>query len=163
MDCVKPHKISAHSEIFIHIFSIGYLIELKFCEASRNSFSNRALKFQLSILKKQKDKILKKYEISQESTGFNIKTTSFVYCPNFQQRFWFDGQVILNLCLADIEQIFRLYISSWSADKQLMLSWCLADFQLTFWVPFSIILSNIDQLVFSYTWLINSWCSAVNP
>ena len=132
---MKPHKISAHSEIFIHIF-IGCLIELKFCEASRNSFSNRGLKFQLSILKKQENKILKKYKISQESTGFNIKTTSFVYCHNFQRRFWFDGQVIFNLCLADIEQIFRLFISSWSADKQLMLSWCLADIQLTFWVPF---------------------------
>ena len=31
---------------------------------------------------------LKKYFLSQEWTGFNIKTTSFVYWLNFQWRFW---------------------------------------------------------------------------
>ena len=37
--------------IVIFIFSIGCLIELKFCEVSRNSFSNRCWKCQFSILK----------------------------------------------------------------------------------------------------------------
>ena len=54
----EPHKISTHSVIFI--FSIGCLIELKFCEVSRNSFSNRYWKFQLSILKNKKSFISKK-------------------------------------------------------------------------------------------------------
>ena len=39
-------------------------------------------------LEKQKSFIPKKYELSQEWTGFNIKTTNFAYWPNFQQRIW---------------------------------------------------------------------------
>ena len=79
---VKPHKISTHSA-----HSDSCLIELKFCEVSRNSFSNRCWKFQLSIFRNKKVLFLKKIELSQEWTGCNIKTTSFVYWPNFQQRF----------------------------------------------------------------------------
>ena len=72
---------------FILIFSMGSLNELQFCEVSRNPQSKRCWKFQLSILKNKKVLFLKNYFLSQEWTGFNIKTTSFVYCPNFQWRF----------------------------------------------------------------------------
>ena len=41
--------------IVIFIFYICCLIELKFCEVSRNYFSNRCWKFQLSILKNKKN------------------------------------------------------------------------------------------------------------
>ena len=57
---VKPHKISthsahwAHSDNFYFHFSICCLIELKFCEVSRNSFLNRCWKFHFSILKNKK-------------------------------------------------------------------------------------------------------------
>ena len=44
-------------------------------------------KFQLSILKNKNVLCPKKYLISQEWTGFNIKTTSFINCLNFQWRF----------------------------------------------------------------------------
>ena len=40
---------------------MGCLIELKFCEDSRNSISNRCWKFQLSILKNKKVLSLKKH------------------------------------------------------------------------------------------------------
>ena len=79
----EPHKISTHSVIFI--FSIGCLIELKFCEVSRNSFSNRYWKFQLSILKNKKVLFLKKIWFRPLSIS---KQKSFVYWPNFQRRFW---------------------------------------------------------------------------
>ena len=46
--------------------------ELKFCEVSRNSFSKRCWKFQLSILKD------KKREFQQ----------MVLCCPNFHWRFW---------------------------------------------------------------------------
>ena len=39
---------------------MGSLIELKFCEVSRNSFSNSFWKFQLSILKNKKVLLIKK-------------------------------------------------------------------------------------------------------
>ena len=85
----KFQLIQLIQTIFISTFSISCPIELKFCEASRNYFSNRWWKFQISILKNKKDLFLEKYEISQEWTGFDIKTTSFIYCPNFQQCFCF--------------------------------------------------------------------------
>ena len=50
---LKLHNIpthSAHSDTCYFYFSIGCLIELKFCEVSRNLFSNRCWKFQFSIL-----------------------------------------------------------------------------------------------------------------
>ena len=47
--------------IVIFIFSIGGLIELKFCQVSRNSFSNRCWEFQLSVLKNKKVLFLKNY------------------------------------------------------------------------------------------------------
>ena len=81
-------NLTKFKTIFIFNFSIGCLIELKFCEVSWNSFSNRWWQFHLSILKNRKVLFLEKYELSQEWTGFNIKTTSFVYWPNFQWRFW---------------------------------------------------------------------------
>ena len=49
--------------VVIFIFSIGCLIELKFCEVSRNSFKNRFWKFQLFILKNKKVLFLKKIKL----------------------------------------------------------------------------------------------------
>ena len=62
---VISHKISTHSDNFLFLF------------------------FQSAFyLEKQKQNmLLKKHEQSKEWTGFNIKTTSFVYWPNFQRRF----------------------------------------------------------------------------
>ena len=85
----KFQLIQLIQTIFISTFSISCPIELKFFEVSRNYFSNRWWKFQISILKNKKDLFLEKYEISQEWTGFDIKTTSFIYRPNFQQCFCF--------------------------------------------------------------------------
>ena len=60
---MKPHKISTHlafsDNCYFHSFFISCLIELKFCEVSRNSISNWTLKFQLSILKNKKVLFLK--------------------------------------------------------------------------------------------------------
>ena len=60
---IKVHKISTHlaySDNSYFLFFIGFLIELKFCEVSRNSFSNRFWKFQLSTLKNEKVLFLNK-------------------------------------------------------------------------------------------------------
>ena len=70
--------------IVIFIFSIDCLIELKFCEVSRNSFSNRFCKFQLSILKNKKNLFLKKFFFKPLSIS---KQKSFVYCLNFPEGF----------------------------------------------------------------------------
>ena len=70
--------------IVIFIFSIGCLIELKFCEVSRNSISNRCWKFQLSILKNKKVLFLKKYFLSRTAM---IDPKDGVSRPNFQWRF----------------------------------------------------------------------------
>ena len=55
---MKPHKVSTHlafsDNCYFHSFFIGCLIELKFCEDSRNLISNWCWKFQLSILKNKK-------------------------------------------------------------------------------------------------------------
>ena len=56
---MKFELIELIQTIFISIFSICCLIELKFCEVSRNSFLNRCWKFQLSILKNKKALFLK--------------------------------------------------------------------------------------------------------
>ena len=66
---------------FISVFSMGCLNELKFCFTK--SQLNQKLKLSVLYLDKQKSFIPKKNEPSQEWTGFNIKTTSFVYRPNF--------------------------------------------------------------------------------
>ena len=66
---------------------------------SRNFFQTDAKKFQLSILKNKKVLFQKKFQLSQEWTGFNIKSTSFVYWPNFQQRFWYIITVYLYIKL----------------------------------------------------------------
>ena len=54
-------ELLQNQTILIFIFSIHCLIELKFCKASRNYFSNRCWKFQFSILKKSF--ISKKYSL----------------------------------------------------------------------------------------------------
>ena len=55
----KFQLIQLIQSIFISVFSIRCLIELRFCEASRNSFSSRCWKFQFSILKNKKVLFLK--------------------------------------------------------------------------------------------------------
>ena len=56
---------SVHADNFFSRFCIRCLIELKFCEVSRNSFSNRCWKFQLSILKNKKVLFLKNKFLSR--------------------------------------------------------------------------------------------------
>ena len=63
---------------------LNKLNELKFCEVSRNSISNRFWKFQLSILKNKKVLFLKKYFLSHIA---KIDPKDGVSCPNFQWRF----------------------------------------------------------------------------
>ena len=46
-------KFQLIQTIFISIFCICHLIEMKFCEVSRDSFSNKSLVFQISIMKKK--------------------------------------------------------------------------------------------------------------
>ena len=88
---MKPHKISAdldNSLLLIQKCHLNVsLNELKFCKVSRTPKSNSCWKFQLSILTNKKVLFLKNIcAISQEWTGFKIKTTSFVYRPNFLIR-----------------------------------------------------------------------------
>ena len=52
-------------QLLFSFFSMGCLIELKLCEVSQNSFSNRYWKFQLSTLKNKKVLFLKKYFLSR--------------------------------------------------------------------------------------------------
>ena len=65
-------------------FEIGCLIELKFCEVSRNFFSNRCWKFN-SILNNKK-KIIPRKEIFFRPLSIS-KQNRFVYWLNFQWRF----------------------------------------------------------------------------
>ena len=60
----KFQLIQLIQTVFISIFSIRCLIELKFCEVSQNSFPNRCWMFQFSILKNKKVLFLKKYDLS---------------------------------------------------------------------------------------------------
>ena len=64
-------------------FSLGCLIELKFCEVSRNSFSNRCWKFQLSILRNKKVLFLKINFVAV----VNIKTKIIFLLTQFSRRF----------------------------------------------------------------------------
>ena len=84
---MKPHKISTRLAIsdtcyLFSSFFIGCLIELKFCEVSRNSISNWTWKFQLSILKDKKVLFLKK----NFGAVVNIKTKKSWF--QFSRRFW---------------------------------------------------------------------------
>ena len=63
---MKPHKIPTQSDNGQkndNKSCLHELNELKFCKVSRNSFSNRCCKFQLSILKSKKKFVPKKYII----------------------------------------------------------------------------------------------------
>ena len=62
------------------------LNELKFCEVSRSSISNRWWKFQLWILKNKKVLLLKKYSLGHTS---KIDPKDGISCPNFEWRFWY--------------------------------------------------------------------------
>ena len=105
--------------IVIHIFSLGCLIELKFCEVSRNSFLNRCWKFQLPILKNKKVLFLKKIifwslSLSKQKrfvywvlTQFSGKVLHFVTFFFWKVRYWsvrtglenFGGLVLKDLTL----------------------------------------------------------------
>ena len=78
--------------IIIFIFSIGCLIELKFCEVSWISFSNRCWMFQLFILKNKKGLFLKKNILSPLTIS---KLNFFVYWPNFQWSFWLEVPTLI--------------------------------------------------------------------
>ena len=62
-------------------------------------FQTHAKNFSFLSWKNKKVLFQKKFELSQEWTGFNIKTTSFVYWPNFQQRFCYILTVYLYIKL----------------------------------------------------------------
>ena len=79
------NSVTSFRQLSFTFFSLGCLIELKFCEVSWNSLSTRCWKFQLSILKNKKVLFLKKYFFGRKSIS---KQKSFVYQPNFQWRFW---------------------------------------------------------------------------
>ena len=70
-----------HRQFLFPFFSMDCLIELKFCEVSRNSFLNRCWKFQLWILKNKKVLFLKKRWA--KSRVLNIKTSSFCLLTQF--------------------------------------------------------------------------------
>ena len=57
--CKMSTHLSYSDDCYFHFF-IGFLIELKFCQVSRNSFSNRFWKSQLFILKNKKVLFFKK-------------------------------------------------------------------------------------------------------
>ena len=80
------NSFSSFRQLLISFFSICCLIELKFCEVSQNSFSNRRWKFQQSILK-NKNKIFMR-KIFFRLLSISKQKKSFVYWPNFQWRFW---------------------------------------------------------------------------
>ena len=86
---MKPHKISTHlafsDNCYFHSFFIGCLIELKFCEVSRNSISNWTWKFQLSILKDKKVLFLKKNFLGPLSIS---KQKNLCLLTQFSRRFW---------------------------------------------------------------------------
>ena len=62
---------------------------LKFCKVSRNSFSNRCWKFQLSILKNKKVLFLKKNFLAVVSKHAKIIPKDGASDANFKWRFWF--------------------------------------------------------------------------
>ena len=96
--------------IVIFILSIGCLIELKFCEVSRNSISNWIWKFQLSILKDKKVLFLKIIFFWPLSIP---KQKSFVYWLNFLDGF------------GSIHPLYYGNLSTWNfnCDKPLWQSW----------------------------------------
>ena len=65
---------------------LNKLNELKFCEVSLYSISNRCWKFQLAILKNKKVLFLKKYFLSCTA---KIDPKDGVSRLNLQRRFWF--------------------------------------------------------------------------
>ena len=77
------NSFSLFRQLLIFVFSIVCLIELKFCEVSRNSFSNRFWKFLLSIILEKVLFLKKTFNLLSIS-----KQKSFVYRLNFQWRFW---------------------------------------------------------------------------
>ena len=52
--CETSQSFNTFIKLLLTFFSLGCLIELKFREVSRNSFSNRSWKFQLFMLKNKK-------------------------------------------------------------------------------------------------------------
>ena len=87
---MKPYKIfNSFSSFRQFLFSIFLLIVwLSWHWGFTKFIFKQMLKMSAFYLEKQKSFIPKKNELSQEWTGFNIKTTSFVYWPNFQRWLW---------------------------------------------------------------------------
>ena len=73
---------------------LNKLNELKFCEVSRNSFSNICWKFQLSILKNQKILFLKKNFLPVVFKYAKRYPKDGISCCNFQLKFWFSVAVL---------------------------------------------------------------------
>ena len=107
----KVQLIQLIQTIVIFSFSIGCLIELKFCEFSRNAFSNKCWKFKLSILKNKKVLFLKKYFSGR--CQYQNKKTLFTD-PIFSEGFAFAYN-------------FWLYATVWSDP------FCISDFVIDFY------------------------------
>ena len=90
LNLTKFQLIPLIQTIVAFIFSIGCLIELKFCEVSAKAFSNRCWKCQSSILKNKKVLFLRKVFFKQLSIW---KQKSFVYWLNFTEGF---GSILWN-------------------------------------------------------------------
>ena len=121
-------------------FSIGCLIELKFCEVSRKYFSNRFWKFQLSILKNKKVLFLKKNKIKLLSIS---KQISFVYWPNFQGRFWLwypETRFVFtktNFCVLVTPIKSKLLLSVWNYQDSCPSFWVIQAKRKVFWQKLS--------------------------
>ena len=79
--------------------------ELKLCEVSQNSFSNRCWKFQFPILKNKKDLFLK--------IIFFCSQKSFAYWLNFPWRFW----ICLPIKQVKVEKILKSSLDSISSPS----------------------------------------------
>jgi hypothetical protein len=80
-------KFQLIQTIVTYIFSLCCLIELKFCEVSRNSFLNRCWKFQPSILKNEKVLFLKvlvwTFTRQTRIQILSLPESFFIFLPKF--------------------------------------------------------------------------------
>ena len=89
-------------------FSFSFFLSVDIFWGFTKFLFKQMLKISAFYLEKQKF-YLKKYDLSQKLTGFNIKTNSFVYWPNFQQRFCYR----LSLTLSFTAVAYHLYICTY--------------------------------------------------
>ena len=123
---MNPHKISTHlafsDNCYFHLFLlvVWTLIELKFCEVSRNSISNWTWKFQLSILRNKKVLFLKKIFMPLSI----LKQKSFVYCLNFPEGFEYSHQSCSSSVILDFyTAVHSSCHTLWFWRKKVLYTW----------------------------------------